>query len=245
MVNGVCSEWTNVTSGIPQGSVLGPILFTIFINDLPISISSHVKIFADDTKLYNTTENTTVLQDDLHKLYEWSNKWLLPFNIDKCSILHYGKHNNMYNYCLNNYRINVDCFIKDLGVTFQDDLKFGQHIKKIVLNANSKLGIIRNTFHNLSKKTSLFYINHLFVQFWNIAVLFGHLIFSCITKKLKKIQRRATKLVKSATKLPYCDRLKMLGFTTLYYRRLRADVIQVYRIINNIDKLELSKKNSF
>ena len=104
---------------------MGPILFTIFINDLPISISSHVKIFADDTKLYNTTENTTVLQDDLHKLYEWSNKWLLPFNFDICSILHYGKHNNMYNYCLNNYRINVDCFIKDLGVTFQDDLKFG------------------------------------------------------------------------------------------------------------------------
>ena len=52
MVNGVCSEWTNVTSGIPQGSVLGPMLFTIFINDLPISISSHVKIFADDTKIY-------------------------------------------------------------------------------------------------------------------------------------------------------------------------------------------------
>ena len=58
----------------------------------------------------------------------------------------------MYNYCLNNCRINVDCFIKDLGVTFQDDLKFGEHIKKIVLNANSKLGIIRNTFHNLSKE---------------------------------------------------------------------------------------------
>ena len=59
-------------------------------------------------------------------------------------------------------------------------------------------------------------------------------------KEIEKIQRRATKLVKSATKLPYCDRLKMLGLTTLYYRRLRADVIQVYRIINKIDKLELS-----
>ena len=59
-------------------------------------------------------------------------------------------------------------------------------------------------------------------------------------KEIEKIQRRATKLVKSVTNLPYCDRLKMLGLTTLYYRRLRADVIQVYRIINKIDKLELS-----
>ena len=95
----------------------------------------------------------------------------------------------MYNYCLNNYRINVDCFIKDLGVTFQDDLKFGQHIKKIVLNANSKLVLLGTHFTIYQKKTSLFYINHLFVQFWNIAVLFGHLIFSCITKKLKNPEK--------------------------------------------------------
>ena len=96
MVNGVCSEWNNVTSGIPQGSVLDPIIFTIYINDLPISISSHVQLFANDTKI--NTNYTTILQDDLHKIYEWSNKWLLSFNIDKYSILYYGKHNNIYNY---------------------------------------------------------------------------------------------------------------------------------------------------
>ena len=65
-------------------SVLGPILFTIFTNDLPISIASHVKIVADDTTICKTTDNTNILQDDLHKPYEWSNKWLLPFTIEKC-----------------------------------------------------------------------------------------------------------------------------------------------------------------
>ena len=109
--------------------------------------------------------------------YEWSNKWLLPFTIVKYSILHYGKHNNIYNYCLNNYRTNVD-----LGVTFQDDLKFGEHIKKMVLN----LVLLGTHLTIYQKKISLYYINHLFVKFWNIAVLLGHLIFSCITKKLKK-----------------------------------------------------------
>ena len=73
------------------------------------------------------------------------------------------------------------------------------------------------------KKTLWYYINPLFVQFWNIAVLLGHLILLSITD-IEKIQRRATKLVKSATNLPYCDRLKKLVLTTLYYRRLRADV---------------------
>ena len=183
------------------------------------------------------------MQDDLHKLYEWSNKWLLPFNIDKCSILHYVKHNNIYNYCLNNYWIIVDCFIKDLGVTFQDDLKLGEHIKKMVLNANSNLGSIRKIFHNLSKE--------------NFIVLYKSFVrpileYCCTTwsshvseRNIYKIQRRVTKLVKSVTNLPYCDRLKMLDLTTLYYIRLRADVILVYRIINKIEKLELSNCSHF
>ena len=104
------------------------------------------------------------------------------------------------------------------------------------------LVLLGTHFTIYEKKTSLYYINNLFVQFRNIAVLFGHLIVSCITKKLKKIQRRATKLVKSVTKLLYCDRWKMLGLTTLYYSRLRADVIEMYIII---DKLELSIFFSF
>ena len=90
------------------------------------------------------------------------------------------------------------------------------------------------------KKTLVYYIHNLFAQFWNIAVLLGHLIVLSITKKLKKIQRRVTKLVKSGVNLPYCDRLNMLDLTTLNYRRLRAGVIQVYRIINRINKLKLS-----
>ena len=73
--------------------------------------------FADDTKICNITDNTTILQDELHELYEWSHKWLPPFTLT-CSILHYPKHYNNYNYCLNKYMINIDCFIKDLCVIF-------------------------------------------------------------------------------------------------------------------------------
>ena len=72
-----------VVSGIPQGSVLGPSLFTIFINDIPNDINSNVQIFADDTKLYNSAYLNHLIQEDLNHLLQWSNKWLLPFNIEK------------------------------------------------------------------------------------------------------------------------------------------------------------------
>lgn len=77
------SEPSKVTSGIPQGNILGPILFTIFINDLPEAIKSICKIFADDTKIYNITDKHNTLQEDLNSLITWSEKWQLFFNGQK------------------------------------------------------------------------------------------------------------------------------------------------------------------
>ena len=82
-----------VKSGIPQGSVLGPILFIIFINDLPDNIKSSLKIFADDTKLFKAVadiQDKNELQQDLNSLAKWSKKWQLPFNEAKCKVIHYG-----------------------------------------------------------------------------------------------------------------------------------------------------------
>ena len=94
------SEPSKVTSGIPQGSILGPILFTIFINDLPEAIKSICKIFADDTKIYNITDKHNTLQEDLNSLITWSEKWQLFFNGQKCKCLHYGKDNPKHTYYL-------------------------------------------------------------------------------------------------------------------------------------------------
>jgi hypothetical protein len=87
MVNGAGSEWENVTSGIPQGSVLDPILFVIYINDLPDTVESDSYLFADDTKIFRIIkdeDDKEILQDDLTKLEEWSDKWLLKFHPEKC-----------------------------------------------------------------------------------------------------------------------------------------------------------------
>ena len=87
-VNGINSEWANITSGIPQGSVLGPIQFVLFINDLPENIVSNVYMFADDTKVFKTINSPNdqhTLQNDLDYLTSWSSNCLLRFHPDKCS----------------------------------------------------------------------------------------------------------------------------------------------------------------
>ena len=93
-VNGKRSTRHNVTSEIQQGSVLGPLLFVIFINDLPQTVNSDAYLFADDTKIFNiikSRDDSTILQEDLTKLEEWSDTWLLRFHPDKCKHMHIGK----------------------------------------------------------------------------------------------------------------------------------------------------------
>ena len=93
VLNGKHSDWVYVTSGIPQGSVLGPTLFTIYINDLPDSINSLTRLFADDTKLFSTVNNIddhNSLQNDLNSLVKWSERWLLKFKENKCKHARFG-----------------------------------------------------------------------------------------------------------------------------------------------------------
>ena len=88
------SEWCEVTSGEPQGSVLGPLLFVVFINDLPDGMNHRFKIYADDSKIIGTIksiEDQLALQDDINRGTEWSNTWLMHFNFKKCKVMHVGK----------------------------------------------------------------------------------------------------------------------------------------------------------
>ena len=118
MVNGKLSSWIDILSGIPQGSVLGPILFVIFINDLPDIASSTADIFADDTKLFRAIriiEDHDVMQQDLDNLVEWSNKWQLGFKEAKCKSLHLGSSNQRLTYQMNSELLEETRNESDLG----------------------------------------------------------------------------------------------------------------------------------
>ena len=100
-MDGVVSSWKPVLSGVPQGSVLRPILFLVYINDLEEGVTGNILTFADDTKLFRQTKDIgdkQNLQDDIDKLFRWSEKWQMLFNFGKCKYLHMGPGNTGMNY---------------------------------------------------------------------------------------------------------------------------------------------------
>ena len=118
-INGSFSNWTSVLSGVPQGSVLGPILFLIFINDLECRVTNWILKFADDTKIFGPVCNHSdylKFQDDLNQLMSWSSVWNMSFNIDKCKVMHFGRTNKAYIYCLNDLPLTEVTEEKDLGI---------------------------------------------------------------------------------------------------------------------------------
>ena len=249
MINSEGSEWSDVLSGIPQGSVLGPALFLVLINDLPDSIANFVKIFADDTKVYSTISTISdsdfdKLQSDLTKSSDWSDIWELRFNAKKCKSLHIGRNNPRHQYYMYESGIQVPVeqveSEKDLGVTFESTLRFDHHILNCVNKANRMLGLIKQTFTYMDKEMFL----PLFKTLIRPHLEYATVVWSPFLKKdiflIENVQRRATKIVKTISNLSYEERLKHLGLPTLKYRRDRNDVIQVYKIMNGIDKLDVN-----
>ena len=104
-IRGSFSKWVNITSGVPQGSVLGPILFIIFVNDMPDVVNSMLLMFADDTKLYRTitsVHDSNALQQDIDSVSAWGEQSLMFFNLDKCHVMTFGRSQRHYSYTMTN-----------------------------------------------------------------------------------------------------------------------------------------------
>ena len=153
VINGKFSHWIRVTSGIPQGSVLGPILFLIFINDLPDVLNCCMKLFADDAKLYMPIINChdeEILQQNLDNSDIWAEIWDMDFNTKKCKHMRLGAKTPLQQYTMKSgvQRVSLEQVTseKDLGVTVDNKLLFREHISKKSAIANRNLGIIFKSF---------------------------------------------------------------------------------------------------
>ena len=241
VINGSYSSWTEVVSGIPQGSVLGPTLFVCFINDLPTVVTSTIQIFADDTKIYRALQDQDdqkKLQKDLDALKSWSTKWQLHFNDSKCKVLHLGNQNPRHTYHMGGTILQPTKLEKDLGVYVDEELKFHQHVRLSVKKANRILGLIRHTFNNLDETSLPLLYKSLVRPHLEYANTIWHPRFAMDREEIEKVQHRATKLIPQISHLPYDQRLEYLGLPSLQYRRIRADLIQTYKIFTKQERLD-------
>ena len=246
VVNGEKSKPGIVLSGVPQGSVLGPILFLIYINDLPENVKSTTFLFADDTKIartVKTSDDASLLQEDLNALADWSKRWLLEFNAEKCHVLTIGKIENItftQKYEINGQELEHMFEEKDLGVTIDHELTFDEHIHLKVKKANAMMGLIRRSFSFLDK--DLFRM--LFTSFVRPHLEYAQATWAPFLAKhvnlIENVQKRATRLVDGFKDLEYSERLRNLQLPTLAHRRHRGDMIEVWKHFNVYDRATLS-----
>lgn len=235
-VNGSLSSQIVVKSGIPQGSVLGPILFNIFVNDLPDVVSSTLLLFADDGKLYRaikSVEDCQKLQTDLTRLEHWADTWQLHFNPEKCKVLKIGQTQSNYHYRMSQ---SSNCIVlddsdaeKDLGVWVDSKLRFDLHAEKAASKASSLVGMIRRSYSYLDTYS----MSLLFKSLCRPILEYGNIIwypqYIKDAELIENVQRRASKLIPGLRNKSYSERLKELRLPSLVYRRERGDVIEVYK----------------
>ena len=150
VLDGQASDPVPVLSGVPQGSVLGPVLVLIFINDLPDYIRSSVRLFADDCVLYrniNSPIDCQILPDDLNSLAKWKTECQMKFNVAKCHSMRVTRHlpdkHILFDYTLHQQKLEQVQSAKYLGITITDNLDWGQHVSEISCKATKTMGFLR------------------------------------------------------------------------------------------------------
>ena len=243
VLNGFTSDWSPVSSGVPQGSVLGPICFVIFINNLDevlTIIDGFVSKFADDTKylrIIHNDEDHMKMQSDIDKLLKWAETWHMEFNSKKCKIIHFGRTNPQYSYCMGGYapagtilqNVNEE---KDLGVIITNSLKPSSQCAKAAMKANGILGQMWRSFHYRDKSVWIWVYKTYVQPHLEFAVQAWSPWYSKDIQLLEKVQKRAVNMVVGLKSSTYEGKLKEINLT-LEERRLRGDMIQVWKYMHD------------
>ncbi len=229
----------DVLSGVPQGSVLGPVLFLLFINDLPENLKSSVRLFADDCVLYrniNSHNDCAILQDDLDKLGLWEKKWLMEFNVAKCHTMRVTRHRTgnriNHDYKLHGQILENVSSAKYLGVTMTDDLDWGTHVTNIASKATKTLGFLRRNLAFAPRETKAIAYKTLVRPQLEYASVIWNPYHQKYVDKLEMVQRTAARWScrrwRNASHVG--EMLTDLEWPTLNTRRDKTSLVFFYKI---------------
>ena len=241
VVDGARSERGEVSSGVPQGSVIAPALFLVFINDLPDSISSDVRLFADDTVVYRkvaSAEDAAILQRDLDSLAKWEEEWQMQFHASKCQVLKVRRARTGIDteYRLHGISLPHADEVKYLGVTISKDLKWNKHVANIRNKASSKLSFLQRNVKIGSPKLK--------EQLYQTLVRSNLEYASCVwdpheaklIKQLEMVQRRAARWVTNRyhNTSSVTDMLRDLTWQSLELRRTHSRLCMLYKLHHDL-----------
>ena len=238
------SGWRRVTSSVPQGSVLGPLLFLVFINDLEEGVFNTVLKFADDTKLFGVVQERSQheqLQSDLSAVVRWSRNWQMDFNVEKCKVLHFGRGIARFDYSMDDKFLKEVSVERDLGVLIADDLKVAGNCRAAYNKANRALGMIKRSIAFKCREILLPLYKSLVRPLVEYCTPAWSPHYQKDKDLIERIQHRFTRLIPGLAKLPYSTRLDRLNLWTLEERRNRADLIELYKISRAQSSIKLTE----
>ena len=235
-INGTHSSYVPVTSGVPQGSVLGPALFLLYINDITEGVTSQMRLFADDSIIYReiTTPNDhKILQEDINRLTNWAHTWQMDFNVDKCYLLSITKKPkpSHFNYTMNGKLLQRTSSHPYLGVEISDNLSWSKHCDIISRAASKTLGLVMRTLGPCSQTVK----SHAYETLVRPKLEYGAAAWNPYTEqdvaKLERVQRRAARFVcsdwrqqSSVTKMQetlkwdHLEKRRLLSQATMFHR---------------------------
>ena len=241
VIPGGKSDWLYIKAGVPQGSILGPLMFLVYINDIVKDIQSNIRLFADDTSLYLIVDHpdlaATTLQNDISRITEWAENWLVKFNPSKTESLLISRKVNKPLHptlsMLNEDIIEVDMH-KHLGVILSNDGSWHNHINIIKEKAWKRINLMRKLKYKLDRKS----LEVMYVSFIRPILEYANVIWDNCTAyekdDLEKIQIEAARIVTGCTKLVSLrDLYNETKWDTLDTRRTNQKLLLMYKMSNN------------
>ena len=254
VIGGTRSDEINVKSGVPQGSILGPLLFVLFINDMQdcVSEDTHIALYADDTKIWRKIDNWSdheFLQKDIDALHNWAVTNKMKFHPQKCKVLsvaHMGGLDSVlsifpfqhFSYTLNGIELEFVESEKDLGVIVTSKLNWEENILSLCLKASSRLGLMNRSLHFVKdqKQKRSFYLALVRSIFEHCSVIWRPTTLQMI-QKVESIQRRSVKWILNEQDYHYNDyeylkRLKDLDLMPMNFKFIYTDLVMFHNIFH-------------